>query len=310
MKICVLLVTYNRINDLKKALECYDGQTTPISSLIVVNNASTDGTKDFLTEWVKINSAYEKIIVDSKENTGGSGGFYLGMKESLKIEYDYLFLADDDAFADPKMIAEITKFYDKYSEKFDIAGMCTSVINSGRIDTMHRRNVEKGLLDIKEIYINESEYSKEFFEVDEFSFVGALISKEVIKRIGLPNKDYFIYFDDTEYSTRIRTIGKIYCIPTAIMNHNTVLTNNTSWKDYYMLRNSLDIRKKYYGKRVYYSFMLIQYLKKCTIFGTIFKKRTRAQKVMFKKAIRDSINNRICKDDIYCPGVNIENIKA
>lgn len=305
MKICVLLVTYNRKNDLTKALDYYDKQVKKMSSIIVVDNASTDGTCDFLNDWKNTAASYEKIVVKSPENTGGSGGFYLGMKESLKLDYDFLFLADDDAFPDKEMILKIDEFYN-HSNLLNISGICTSVINQGKIDEMHRRKVKKGLFDIKQEYIDEREYKKAYFEVDEFSFVGALISKDVIEKIGLPNKDYFIYYDDTEYSTRVRRTGKIYCVPQAKMYHDTILSNDTSWKDYYVLRNSLDIRKKYYGKKCFYYYMIVQYLKKCTVLSKIFKHRTLAQRKMFKKAINDAIHDHIKKDDVYHPGANIE----
>ena len=117
MKLTVVLVTYNRKNDLMKALDCYGKQVLKMNTLIVVNNASNDGTFDFLEEWKSIDKQYKKIVVHSDVNTGGSGGFYRGLEEALDTECDYIFLADDDAFADKNMIKNLDDFYGAFIEK-------------------------------------------------------------------------------------------------------------------------------------------------------------------------------------------------
>lgn len=308
MKIVVVLVTFNRINDLKKTLNCYDNQTRKMESLIVVNNASTDGTEEFLREWENDYSGYKKVVIHNQKNTGGSGGFYDGIKEAMKCDCDFIFLADDDAFAKPDMLENIYKFYAKKENFKNIAAMCTSVVNKSEFDVLHRRRIKKGIFFLKNECIKKEEYEKEYFKVDDFSFVGAIISKSVIQQIGLPKKEYFIYYDDTEYSTRIRKVGDIYCIPSSKMEHNTNVNAETSWRDYYVLRNYLNLLKTHYEKKYYYSYMISEYIKKCTILGVIKKHRTKAQIKMFKKAIKDARNDHICKDDVYYPGVDIEKV--
>ena len=92
MKIAVVIVTYNRLDCLKNALSKYENQTLQPCYMIVVDNASTDGTYEFLEEWLSVESDINKIVVHNPKNTGGSGGFYLGLKESLKYDYDFVFL--------------------------------------------------------------------------------------------------------------------------------------------------------------------------------------------------------------------------
>lgn len=308
MKIAVVLVTYNRISDLKKALKKYEEQLVLPQYVLVVNNASTDGTKEFLDEWFSEEAGFEKVLIHNPKNEGGSGGFYLGLKKAATLDCDYVSLADDDAFADTSMIKSVQDYYYNAENKDEIAAMCTSVINHGKVDCMHRRSVEKRLLNVKCSWIPENEYKKDFFEVDELSFVGAIIKKDVIKKIGLPCKEYFIYFDDTEYSTRLRKQGKIICIPKSIMYHDSVIDGRVTWKNYYVERNSLDYIKKHYPVRYYYSLVIFEYLKKCTILAKIYKNRTKAQRIMFKTAIKDSLNNRIDVSSIYKPGVDIEKL--
>ena len=75
MKIAAVIVTYNRLDMLKEVLDAFDNQIKQPDYLIVVNNASTDNTSEFLELWSKRGSM-SKIVITTSENIGGSGGFY------------------------------------------------------------------------------------------------------------------------------------------------------------------------------------------------------------------------------------------
>ena len=83
MKTAAVIVTFNRLEKLKKTLSCYDRIRGGIDYLIIVNNHSTDGTEDFLNEWAGDKTHYNKVIVNLEDNLGGSGGFYYGCKKAL-----------------------------------------------------------------------------------------------------------------------------------------------------------------------------------------------------------------------------------
>ena len=74
MKIAAVIVTYNRLDMLKEVLDAFDNQIKQPDYLIVVNNASTDNTSEFLELWSKRGSI-SKIVITTSENIGGSGGF-------------------------------------------------------------------------------------------------------------------------------------------------------------------------------------------------------------------------------------------
>ena len=76
MNIAIVLVTFNRLEKLKIALKKYQEQTYLPKHLIVVDNCSTDGTREFLEQWEKIEDKYEKHVLRLSTNTGGAGGFY------------------------------------------------------------------------------------------------------------------------------------------------------------------------------------------------------------------------------------------
>ena len=80
-----IIVTFNRIEKLKKTLDSYAKQNLLPKYILVVNNASTDGTAMFLKQWEKKDEGFEKIVLNSATNVGGSGGYYLGEKEAIRL---------------------------------------------------------------------------------------------------------------------------------------------------------------------------------------------------------------------------------
>ena len=108
--VAAVIVTYNRLEKLKKALKCYETQTMLPKYLVIVNNCSTDGTKDYLNEWLKETSFIKKIVINTESNLGGSGGFYIGQKKALELDVDWIYLADDDAYPEDSYFLKILRF--------------------------------------------------------------------------------------------------------------------------------------------------------------------------------------------------------
>ena len=81
--------------------------------------------------------------------------------------------------------------------------------------------------------------------------------------MGLPKKEYFIYFDDLEHAYRFREKGKIYCILSSKVYHNAAAHENPrdiSWRNYYRFRNRMDFLKCHF-KYGYYIECLKTYCK-------------------------------------------------
>lgn len=301
MKIAVLLVTFNRLSCLKIALSKYENQLLKPNDIIVVDNASTDGTREYLKKWKTSDVGISKYVIRNEKNLGGSGGFYTGLKFSLSIDYDYIFLADDDAFAEQNTFSSLFSNLSLISEKNTVA-LCTSVINNGVIDISHRCRIRKSLFSLSLNWVPEEEYRKNCFKLDIVTFVGAAIKKSTIEHIGLPLKEYFIYYDDTEYFMRIKKLGNIYCIPKSIMVHNTNGTLSiNSWKGYYDTRNWLDAIYRHYGVFRLIQASIIVYIKRCSVIAKIFRNRDPNFRKMCRFAIIDAINHKLGLSQNYHP---------
>lgn len=243
MNICALIVTYNRLDKLKICLSHYENQIMKPTRLLIVDNCSNKETYDFLEHWLSKPSEIKKTVLHLDKNYGGSGGFYYGMKKAMELGFDWLWIADDDAYPGK----DAFKILNEYAGKGEYQAICGTVYNSNGIDFYHRRNLLTTIWKAQERPTVLSDYSKSCFEINIFSFVGSAISYEVVEKCGYPMKDYFIWYDDTEYSLRVNENFKILCVSSIKIYHDAGVENNSlSWKNYYGLRNQLDMAKRHY----------------------------------------------------------------
>ena len=242
-KFAVVIVTYNRKKLLMECIEAILKEKVPINYIIIVDNGSTDGTNSILYKY-KGNSRF--IIRCEDKNRGGAYGFYQGIKISLDLEWEWLIIIDDDAILDNNFTERIQEAIAKYPENKAFSG---KVLTQGEIAKEHRaRNFLK--LIYKPFPAKEKEYNKESFEYELSSFCGLVIHRNVIEKVGLPLKEFFIRNDDFEYSLRIGKYTKIRNINNAIINHKTVISTREkdfSWKLFYNMRNAIYISGKHYG---------------------------------------------------------------
>ena len=105
--VTVVIVTYNGGGGLRITLEKYEEQTIKPDTLIIVNNASKDGTYEFVEEWKMQKGAFKRFVIHSETNVGGAGGFSIGIKEAMNLDNEFIFLSDDDAVPNVDMLERI-----------------------------------------------------------------------------------------------------------------------------------------------------------------------------------------------------------
>ena len=127
----VVIVTYNRAVLLRECVSQVEKQTVPASRIIVVNNASTDDTKEFLEELSRRGTMYQ--IIECSRNLGGAGGFARGIACAMNSSVDCVLLIDDDAMLSVDYMERLLAARDKNPQYGAFAG---SVLVDGRIDTV------------------------------------------------------------------------------------------------------------------------------------------------------------------------------
>lgn len=300
MDIGVVIVTYNRADKLKKALEVFDQQTSLPAYMIVVDNASTDITPQLLEKWESEKRGYEKRVLHMPQNMGGSGGFYEGLKISLDYNADWIWVSDDDAYPEDDALEKAKEYLKSCDDAINnIAAICGQVLNHSEPDYEHRRSIYTKGLAIRETFSQKEDYKKEQFLINTFSYVGTIMNKQKLREAGLPQKDYFIWFDDTEHGLRMGKTGRIICVP-AIKIHHDVRKGKgeTDWRTYYRYRNMTDCYRRNFPKRCYRWFYMKARIK--TILFRLWK-MDRTERDMLLAGIQDARHGKFGLHELYRP---------
>ena len=244
MRIAGVIVTYNRNELLLRNIEMQLSQNRKADILYIIDNHSTDGTKQYFEE--NHYSGIEYIYLD--ENTGGAGGFYIGMRKAYLDGYDFVWLMDDDGRpCNSQTLEELEKVANSLYQENNLL-----LVNS--LVTVDNKKLTFGFsskLSLDEqwnYYQHLSETSDRIIGVAN-PFNSTLISRELIAKVGYPNKDFFIIRDESDYLMRCRDAGAL--ISTALKSryhHPRGSVNNIKF-----LSVSIplldDFNKQYYWSR-------------------------------------------------------------
>ncbi|MBQ7422980.1 MAG: glycosyltransferase family 2 protein [Prevotella sp.] len=243
MIIIAVVVTFNRIELLKKSIDRLRLQPQ-LSQILVVNNGSTDGT----TEWLQ---SQKDLIVVNQDNVGGSGGFYTGIQRAYEAGAEWIWCMDDDVFPRPDCLKNLLKHIGEPR----VGILAPRRLLDGKIFTheFQRYNFYNPLASMKSGKLSKQNVEKGT-EIAGADFEGPFIRREVVENIGLPNKDLFIFCDDTDYCLRTYLAGfRLLYVPEALMDKHQFFTEDTwttrnqkkKWKRYYQIRNEAYLNHHY-----------------------------------------------------------------
>lgn len=171
-------------------------------SVIVINNASTDGTQEVLERWGKSKRDFQVESIELDSNTGGAGGFKAGIQKASESGASWIWVMDDDVeiFPDALIAAE------KWANKFD-AFMGQRLTPNGEIvNWSHLLNNVTGLAPL----FPRNPFAKsDSVESNSGCFEGMFISAKAVETVGLPDSRFFITWDDAVYGWLISRKHKV-----------------------------------------------------------------------------------------------------
>ena len=223
--VTAIVVTFNRAALLGQVLAALAAQTRPPDDILVIDNASTDGTAALLAA----NPAVTHIRLE--RNTGSSGGFSAGIARGLAGPATHLWIMDDDAIPAPDALARLLyvlhvsgKAVAAPRRQYAPALVTPAAVAAGQIaaDGVLRR--EHVLDDAAEAFrppgpLQQKEGAA-WHAVDVFTFEGPLATRAAAEAGGPPDPGLFISADDTLFSVGIaRALGPLAAalVPAAVM---------------------------------------------------------------------------------------------
>jgi GT2 family glycosyltransferase len=254
--IATVLVTYNRQRLLADCLSALLGQTRLPDHIILIDNASTDST----AEWLREQGYTHHPRIDYlrlSENLGGAGGFHAGVQQGFNHGYDWLWLMDDDACPQPDALSQLLACQPQPQHLYGSAAIAPG-------DPQHRlcwptTTPEGSCLEC------QSDLAYPLIEIQSLTFLGLFVHRQIVQQIGLPDATLFLAGDDIDYCARARQAGaRLFLVSSSILYHPLPARRTITlagrqfqhlilppWKRYYDVRNRLLIARRHYGGQLW-----------------------------------------------------------
>jgi GT2 family glycosyltransferase len=239
-----VVVTYNRKDKVGKVLDHVLAQTRQVDWVVVVDNASDDGTDQVLARYT---ADRRVVVLRLPGNTGGAGGFSAGMTKAYELGVDFAWIMDDDCYPNQDALEELLVGLEKAEQTLNtrLPYACSLVKwTDGGICEMNNPGTtwDWGRL---------MALGQQAVLVSHCSFVSVLMPRWAMTKFGLPLKEYFIWFDDMEYTLRIGQAGPGVQVLSSVAVHDTpvnqgvnfsMINDSNLWKYEYGLRNEASYR--------------------------------------------------------------------
>ena len=334
----VVTVTYgNRFHLLRQVIEAAFDEG--VDKVIVVDNNSEPESRKRLREYHRLNRDRVDVLYLS-ENLGSAGGFKRGLKRAYNDpECEFIWLLDDDNLPMPRSLKILKNFW----KNFDLKNKKEKLaLFSFREDRHDKENLIKTLTSkrpelnlprknsyggfhifefpkyIKRIVFRKLDIKKEFKmpsfgQVPVATYGGLFFNKKLLDTIGYPKEEFYVYWDDTEWTYRItRKGGKIILLTESqikeiekswhITQKGTGLsafTPSNAFRIYYEARNGIYLFRKYFiDNKLMYYFNMFVFLLLVLIHNLIFSRDITGFKVLLM-AIEDANKGKLGKNPLF-----------
>ncbi len=254
-RIVAVVVTYNRLDLLTRLVQRL-GEIPGLSQILIIDNASTDGTGPWLASTV---TTGETAVLSRRlaTNRGGAGGFHDGLAWAIEEGADLVWLMDDDGLPDPDALARLLE----HRADLDFWGPLV-VDEADPTRLVFPIRVPGSTRVVHDVAQVRRVASADRLDGIVIPFNGVLVTKELVERIGLPREEFFIWGDDHEYRLRAQEAGaRVATVVSAAVRHPSVgnLGTPMMWglttyndspselKHYCMARNNLVNLRDYRG---------------------------------------------------------------
>jgi GT2 family glycosyltransferase len=216
-RVRAVVVTHNRRRLLLDCLESLAGQTHPLEGVTVVDNASTDGTEEALLAA----DVRERLAIDYlrlTRNGGGAEGFHYGLRSALAADPDWVWLMDDDCEPAPAALERLLAA-PKAADPEAVLLAPLVETPDGEVLPLNRGWLRRRWFKAPLVGLAPEDWARAERRVEHVSLVGPLVRADAARRTDPPRRDFFIWFDDLEWTARLGRLGNLWLIPASRVTH-------------------------------------------------------------------------------------------
>ena len=218
-KVCIILLNYNNPKDTIECVESLYKIDYSNYEIIIVDNKSTDNSLEILNK--ELGNKKKLHIISSKKNGGFAYGNNFGIEYAKGLSPEYILLLNNDTLVCKDFLKELVE---SFEEDKNIGLTTGKILYNDKKDVIWYGG---GEIDWNKFYgyhyqgIASNENNKEQGKFITFA-TGCLmlIKTEVLNKIGNLPKEYFMYYEDVDFSAKLLENGyKIYYNPKALIYH-------------------------------------------------------------------------------------------
>lgn len=300
--ICAIVVTFNRREKFQRTLRRLLEEA--VDQVIVIENGSTDGTR----EWLRGQRDDRLTVLEQAVNGGGAQGFETGLREArARFDPDWYLLMDDDARPMPGAVAAFRATLPRPGG----AVLAAVHFPDGAICEMNRpwrnpfwhwdvfRDTFLRLGGRRAFHIPDAAFQASTpLPIDGGSFVGLFLPRAALERCGYPDGRMFIYGDDVHYTLRLARAGLPNAFdPRVRFEHECATALHGAamrpfWKTYYHHRNLFRVYRLAVGPLLFWPLMLMLLPRWLTKGGALPPAERRTYRALIRLAVGDALRGR------------------
>lgn len=214
-RVIAVVLSHDSMNTLVEAVDGIRSQTRPVDRLLVVDNASSDGTREYLQR-----SLPPRDLVLSTTNVGVGAGHWMGWTTALADGADLIWALEHDSVPEPDCLERLLFTYECFAQQDSVGAVAGPQQATDRTRRPIARAIHALHQPVRRFRGRRKHATQQAFYLPRFTFNGALLDAEAVDNLGPPRRDFFVDKEDREYSLRMQRAGyRIVRDPTATVRH-------------------------------------------------------------------------------------------
>ncbi|MCV3324497.1 glycosyltransferase family 2 protein [Pediococcus ethanolidurans] len=253
----VVLLNYNNASEILACIENLRSIGHPTSSIIVVDNHSTDDSFEYLKNTLPA----DVTLLEAKVNGGFGMGNNIGISLANKMEFEYLCVMNSDVIFHDNFLKPLTNYLKNHPE-VGLVGPCVCYTENNLIASCGGKiNFYTGKSRFN--YTGTVYTDRGAVQCDYLSGGCVVTRMSTLRKVGMIPEQYFLNYEDNEWSINfIRAGFKVVCLSSVVVFHDSGSTIGSIYglQSYFMARNRILFERrnaKLFQKIIFYPYLLL-----------------------------------------------------